>query len=108
MVKPTVVTFLALLFLLILFMVTRDWETVIKTFGVIGGALWLLAAILSGALVSGDRNRANFGSETVENFKRRHSISGILFMYGLLFFGIGLALFIILKYFFEMEIHLMS
>lgn len=38
----------------------------------VGGGLWLVSAILSGALVSGDRIRANYATETAEDRANRH------------------------------------
>jgi len=37
-----------------------------------GGGLWLLSAILSGALLSGDRIRANYATEEEEDRHNRH------------------------------------
>jgi|GEM_PF-5619135 len=100
---------LSVLSFVTLYMVTNDWGVVIKTLGYIGISLWLLAAILSGALVSGDRNRANYRFEgSAENYNTKQHLSGIFFSYGLYSVGIGLILFLILKYFFEIDIKLIK
>lgn len=49
----------------------------------IGLVLILLAAVFSGALVSGDRIRANYDDETAEDTKRRRVWSTNLFLAGL-------------------------
>lgn len=44
-----------------------DWTLIMKFAGYAGGGFLLLAAVFSGSLVSGDRMRANFSTETKED-----------------------------------------
>nr|WP_253264284.1 DUF5316 domain-containing protein [Brevibacillus sp. MCWH] len=56
-----------------------------NTFAVVGGAAWLFSAVCSGALLSGDRIRANYATETAEDRKQRQKWAGRLFLFGLPF-----------------------
>jgi len=60
-----------------------NWGLAIKVTGGIGVISLLLAGILSGLFISGDRTRANF--ETTEDRKFRNKYSSVLFLFGLPF-----------------------
>jgi hypothetical protein len=44
--------------------------------------IWLLAAVLSGSLVCGDRMRANLNTENEDDKKGRDRITGQLLLFG--------------------------
>jgi hypothetical protein len=46
---------------------TQDWELFLKIIGIAAVVPLLMAGLLSGAFVSGDRNRANYHSESKED-----------------------------------------
>jgi hypothetical protein len=56
-----------------------------NAFAVVGGAAWLFGAVCSGALLSGDRIRANHATETAEDRKQRLKWAGRFFLIGLPF-----------------------
>ncbi|WP_143063782.1 DUF5316 domain-containing protein [Piscibacillus halophilus] len=71
----------ALLALIISF-VTNNWDIAFSITGIAGLGSLLFGGILSGAFISGDRNRANYHSEPKEFRENRHQ-----FMLKLLTFG---------------------
>ncbi|MNO05043.1 hypothetical protein D3C81_2262740 [compost metagenome] len=68
-----------------------------KLTGGVGLGSWLLAGILSGAFISGDRTRANNSIESAEDKKFRNKYSIILFIFGLPFLIIALIIYMINK-----------
>lgn len=70
------------------------WETAIKITGGIGVISWLLAGILSGAFISGDRTRANESIETAEDKRFRSKFSSVLFLFGLPFLTVALLIYL--------------
>ncbi|MDB5054995.1 MAG: hypothetical protein JWM44_3045, partial [Bacilli bacterium] len=58
---------------------------------------WLLAALLSGALNSGDRIRANFNTENQEERKARSKMTGQLLLFGVPNLCVSVILFFVLK-----------
>ena len=77
----------------ILYSVEVTW----KVTGAIGAISWILAAILSGALVSGDRVRSNYYSEDKEDSIKRERILDILFIFGLPNIVLSIILFLVVK-----------
>lgn len=67
--------------------------TIKVTVGV-GVISWLLAGILSGAFISGDRTRANNSIETTEDKRIRNKYSSELFLFGLPFLITALVIFL--------------
>ena len=61
--------------------ITGNWTMFVMLSLVIGGLALLLAGVLSGALVSGDRGRANYSGE--EDYRRRQKWAFNLFLFGL-------------------------
>lgn len=78
--------------LLVLF---SGWNLVFTFVGGIGIISWGLAALLSGALVSGDRMRANYYTESKEDSKARKKLTMQLFLFGMPQLSIVLILFLI-------------
>jgi hypothetical protein len=74
--------FISALFVLLTAFIFNNITFALKTSGCIGGGLLLLAAVLSGALVSGDRMRANTYSESSSERVNRVNASGILIKLG--------------------------
>ncbi|WP_414859273.1 DUF5316 domain-containing protein [Paenibacillus haidiansis] len=68
----------------------------VKATGGAGVICWLLAGILSGAFISGDRTRANHNIETPEDKEFSRKYSGILFLFGLPFLVIAVLIFLIM------------
>ncbi|PKR77496.1 hypothetical protein CEY16_12280 [Halalkalibacillus sediminis] len=61
--------------------VTSDWDMVLKVIGVSALLPLLVAGLLSGAFVSGDRNRANYHSENkMDNDDKRKWIIGLVLL----------------------------
>ncbi|UFJ41817.1 DUF5316 domain-containing protein [Brevibacillus humidisoli] len=60
-----------------------DISQMVRYTGIAGFACWGLAAIFSGALVSGDRMRANFATETTQDRRDRFRWSIRFFLIGL-------------------------
>jgi hypothetical protein len=58
-------------------------EMVMKITGGVGTISWVLAGILSGAFISGDRTRANNNIETTEDNKSRNKFTSIFFIIGI-------------------------
>ncbi|MCM3782569.1 DUF5316 domain-containing protein [Neobacillus mesonae] len=68
-------------------------QNVIKISGGIGVAALVLALVMSGSLVSGDRYRGNYGKETTEERNERMGVS-----FGFIKFGVpSLVVYIILS-----------
>ncbi|MNZ99042.1 hypothetical protein D3C78_1183520 [compost metagenome] len=66
-----------------------------KLTGGVGLGSWLLAGILSGAFISGDRTRANNSIESAEDKKFRNKYSIILFIFGLPFLIVAMTVYLI-------------
>jgi hypothetical protein len=81
----------------IILVVFYDLNMAMKFTSGIGIISWLLAALLSGALNSGDRIRANFNTENQEERKTRIKITGRLLLFGVPNLCIAVVLFFILK-----------
>lgn len=77
--------------LLVLFILADDSIRLIKYAGYTGGILWLLAAIISGALGSGDRIRANYSD--ANDWRTRMNVAWYLFLAGSVNLGACLLLF---------------
>lgn len=60
-----------------------DWGLAIKVTGGIGVISLLLAGVLSGLFINGDRTRVNNNFETTEDRKLRNKQSSVLFLFGL-------------------------
>jgi hypothetical protein len=63
--------------------VKGDWTLIVPYALYVGGFFIIIAALLSGALASDDRLRANFSAETGEDRKRRLAWSTKLLLIGL-------------------------
>jgi hypothetical protein len=74
-----------------------DWNMVLKITGGIGVISLLLAAVLSGLLVSGDRMRANLNTENEEEKWGRDRVTGQLLLFGIPNICIAIVLFFVLK-----------
>lgn len=70
-------------------------DMVMKITGGIGVVAWLLAGILSGAFISGDRTRANESIETADDKKFRSKFSSVLFLTGLPFLIVALLIYLL-------------
>lgn len=70
------------------------WELAAEANAWPGGILVILAAILSGMLVSGDRSRANFHSSSTEELRARTQWSGIAFVSSIPFLVVTIVYFI--------------
>jgi len=64
-------------------LILQDWSLLIDMSGAIGLSALFLAAISSGALVTGDRFRANYSSDLREAQQERRPWSRVLFLIGL-------------------------
>ena len=69
--------------LLLIGLISNDWSIVTKLFGYLGFGSVGLAAIFSGALISGDRIRANNATESKEDNLKRNRWANHLFLFGL-------------------------
>lgn len=74
-----------------------DWKQAMNVSGGAGIILLLLAGIFNGALISGDRMRANQGAETAENREFRSKLSSTFFIFGFPFLLTAAAIFFITK-----------
>ncbi|MNI41526.1 hypothetical protein D3C73_957820 [compost metagenome] len=72
-----------------------NWDMAMKLTGGVGLGSWLLAGILSGAFISGDRTRANNSIESAEDKKFRNKYSIILFIFGLPFLIVAMTVYLI-------------
>ncbi|BFH68884.1 hypothetical protein J27TS7_23000 [Paenibacillus dendritiformis] len=70
------------------------WELAAEANAWPGGILLILAAILSGVLISGDRSRANFHSSSREEVRARTRWSGIAFVCSIPFLVVTVVYFI--------------
>ncbi|RKD21076.1 hypothetical protein BEP19_15475 [Ammoniphilus oxalaticus] len=61
----------------------QDWGIIYRIGGGVGGLFLFAAGLLSGAFISGDRNRANFSNESNEETRRRHALFRKLFLIGI-------------------------
>lgn len=73
------------------------WGLAINVTGGIGIVLLLLAGILTGAFISGDRARANYMVESKENKDFKKKYSAVLFLCGLPFLIIALVIYVLTK-----------
>jgi hypothetical protein len=73
------------------------WEMAMKVTGGVGAISWVLAGILSGAFISGDRMRANNNIETPEDNKSRNNLTSVFFIFGIPFLVTALIIFLITK-----------
>lgn len=65
--------------------VLSNWGMALKVTSGVGVISWVLAGILSGSFISGDRMRANNSIESIEDKKSRNKFTSILFIFGLPF-----------------------
>ncbi|RCX21445.1 hypothetical protein DFP94_102198 [Fontibacillus phaseoli] len=72
-------------------------ETAIKITGGAGLVSWLLAGLLSGAFISGDRTRANESIETEGDKRFRSKYSSLFFIFGLPWLATALVLYLMSK-----------
>lgn len=79
----------------LVFGLISDWGMAIKVTAGIGGISWLLAGVLSGSFISGDRTRANQSIETSEDKSFRNKYSSVLFVFGLPFLITALIMYLI-------------
>lgn len=64
-------------------LITKNWGQGLKISGVLGLVSIIISAIISGALVSGDRVRANYATESSADSQQRRKLSLTLFLIGL-------------------------
>ncbi|ODA42367.1 DUF5316 domain-containing protein [Desulfosporosinus sp. BG] len=74
---------LALIITSIVSFIFGDWSILFKLSGFIGIIALLISALMSGALISGDRVRANWTHEDHEDGKNRQERAFKLFLFGL-------------------------
>ncbi|MBG9794989.1 hypothetical protein ABD76_21980 [Paenibacillus dendritiformis] len=70
------------------------WELAAEANAWPGGILVILAAILSGIIISGDRSRANFHSSPTEEVRARTQWSWIAFICSIPFLAVTIVYFI--------------
>jgi hypothetical protein len=76
-------------------LITRNLDTGIIVAGTIGLALLLLAAIISGSLVSGDRTRANYTNN--DDYRNRQNLAATILLIGLPSLLIGIAYYFVIR-----------
>ena len=76
---------------------TKDIETSLNVTFTTGVVIWIISGLLTGAFISGDRSRANFHQETKEDRTSRVKQSQFLFLFGLPFIVMGIAVYLIVK-----------
>lgn len=81
--KPFRLGVLVLSFITLISLFMQDLSILVKYTGVVGLVCMGLPAILSGALLRGDRIRANYANETKEDRKKRYRWANNFFMIGL-------------------------
>lgn len=77
--------------------ITKDIDTALNVTFIAGVVIWIISGLLTGAFISGDRSRANFHQETEEDRASRVKQSQFLFLFGLPFIVIGIAVYLIIK-----------
>lgn len=76
---------------------TKDMHTALNVTFITGVVIWIISGLLTGAFISGDRSRANYHQENEEDRTSRVKQSQFLFLFGLPFIVIGIAVYLIVK-----------
>ncbi|MGG0823544.1 DUF5316 domain-containing protein [Paenibacillus turicensis] len=76
---------------------TKDIDTALNVTFITGVVIWIISGLLTGAFISGDRSRANFHQETEKDRTSRVRQSQFLFLFGLPFIVMGIAIYLIIK-----------
>ncbi|MNN61461.1 hypothetical protein D3C81_1766960 [compost metagenome] len=80
-----------------MFMIISSWENALKWTSGVGVFSLLLAGVFSGAIISGDRIRANNSIETPEDNKTRQKYSTVLFLAGVPFLLTSLVIYMVIN-----------
>lgn len=72
-------------------------DTALNVTFITGVVIWIISGLLTGSFISGDRSRANYHQENEEDRTSRVKQSQFLFLFGLPFIVIGIAVYLIVK-----------
>lgn len=81
--KSIILGFIIMCSGIIIGMVLNNWMLTIKICGSIGLVCFGIVGVLNGSFVNGDRNRANYATDTVEDKLQKNKITNFAIAVGL-------------------------